>query len=579
MMRTMYREVALKCLENEPEFIANLYYEVTGEKVDPSFDTPTNQERISRIYGWWKEHFSEVLSSLSENARLVLDIVMKNFGWLAYDSLDNLIRFISSVFFIDKENLRQGFEELGKKRILFNYEPLTYFSFLFLSPFIELQLPEKPSNENLEETLYTLIPQLIGVLAYLVAYTPRSSEANEIHRIDFQKFAGFFEHSIPPQRLENLIKSFSHIGLVQKYNNRILVQKNIVEHLRSLPVSSLFSLTFLYETLEKLEFQKSTFLTLQWLAYTRHESISLRELFFFFCQHILATLSRNTIKSFKLFLQREEQNFIHLLKLLEKQNIVTIHRNHPLQISRQDTLTLNSFYQALLTNTELSSFFVKQDFIVESNGEIIVEPDLHPATHLELIFMAEPKEIHTIAIYQITKKSIYKALAYGYTVEAIEAFLKSHSRHELPQQVIQNIRYYAEHYIHPSEEHLHILQFASTKSNLIADHFSRESIEIEPHTFLFFDETTYEQVKSFCVQNDISFKENINFLQKKIFPYPNSLEHHIKHLHRFLNMLESDSIFFPQRDILKIRPLGDKDFQLLFPEKSSEHPLFPNKKY
>ncbi len=571
MMRTMYRELALKCLENEPELIANLYYEVTGEKVDPSFDTPVNQERIHLIHSWWKEHFLEILSSLSENERVVLDIFVKNFGWLAYDSLDNLIRFISSVFFIDKENLRKGFEELCQKRLLFNYEPLTYSSFLFLSPFVELQLPEPSANENLEETLYTLIPQVIGVLAYLVAYTPRSSEANEIHRIDFQKLAGFFEHSIPVPRLENLLKSLSHIGLVQKYNNRILVQKNIVEHLRTLPVSSLFSLTFLYETLEKLEFQKSTFLTLQWLAYSRQESIPLRELFFFFCQHIFATLPRNTVKSFKNFLQREEQNFIHLLKLLEKQNIITIHRTNPLQISRQDSLSLNPFYQALLTNTELSSFFSKQDFIVEANGEIIVEPDLHPSTHLELIFIAEPKEIHTIAIYQLTKRSIYKALAYGYTIEDIEAFLENHSRHQLPQQVVQNIRHYAEHYTHPSEENLHILQFASTKSNLIADHFSRESIEIEPHTFLFFDESAYEEVKTFCAHNDIAFKENINFLQKRIFPYPNSLEHHIKHLQRFLNMLESDNIFFPQRDILKIRPLERKDFQLLFPEKSPEH--------
>ncbi|MCX7881785.1 MAG: helicase-associated domain-containing protein [Brevinematales bacterium] len=571
MMRSISRTFALKWFEKEPELIATLYREVTGEDVSPSFDTPTNQQRLATIQAWWNEHLPELLENLSDKERLVLDIIIKNFGWLVYDSLENLLRFLSSVFSIEKQELQQGLESLCSKRFIYSYEPLTHYSFLFLSPFIPLQTLQEPLDPNLAHHLYELLPPIIGLLAYLIAHTPRSSEANEIHRIDFQKLQCFFEHSPASPHIETYLKNLAHIGLIQKYNNRIVIQKNIVDQIRKLPLSSLFSLSFFYETLEKLEFQKSAFLTLQWLAYSRHEALPLREVFFYYCQHVLTTLPRQSLKSMKLFLQKEEQNFLLFIKQLEKHHILTILRNNPLQISRQDSLTLHPFYRALLRHEDISSFFRNESFIVEANGEVIVEPDLNPSIHLELIFIAEPKEIHPLSIYQITKKSIYKALAYGYTIESIVAFLEKHSRHPLSFQLIQNIKHYGEHYTHPTPDSYHILQFPSHISSLIADHFSQESIEIEPHTFIFFDEKSYEEVKSFCNKEGLSFKENINFLHQTIVPYSSSLEHHIKHLKRFLDNLESESMFLPRQDILKVRLLSKKDFELLSPEKTPEH--------
>lgn len=571
MIQKVYREFALRWFENEPELIAQLYQEITNEETFPSFDTPTNKARLTTIQTWWNNNLPRLLETLNDTERLALDIVIKNFGWLCYDTLDNLLRLTSSILQIDRAILQEGFQGLCEKKFLFNYEPLTHYCFLFLSPFIELQSTHEALDEDLASYIYDTLPQVIGLLAYLVAYTPRSSEANEIHRIDFHKLQNFFEHTLSPGKIDNLLKNLSHIGIIQKYNNRILVQKGIVDELRNLSLSSLLALTFLYETLEKLEFQKSFFLTLQWLASSRSELLSLRDVFFFFLQHVLAFLPRNNIKSLKLFLQKEEQNFLLFIKQLEKQNIILIQRSHPLQISRQDKLSLNPFYKSLLRQEDFSRFFEKTKFIIETNGEIIVEPDLHPSIHLELIFIAEPVEVHTVAIYRITKKSIYKALAYGYTVENIIAFLEKYSLHPLSSQVKQNIQRYGEHYAHPIESHCHILQFPSTKSSLITDHFSHESIEIEPHTFLFFDDKSFQAVKIFCQKNDISFKENINFLQQSIIPYPHSLKHHIKHLQRFLDILESQSLFLPQQDILKIRTLTVIDFFALSREKPEKH--------
>ncbi|MFN4215932.1 MAG: helicase-associated domain-containing protein [Brevinematales bacterium] len=570
MKHTISRNFALKWFEKEPELIATLYQEITGEDVSPSFDTPTNQQRLATIQRWWDEHLTELLDSLSDRERILLDIIIKNFGWLVYDSLDNLLRFLSSVFFIDKNDLKKALEDLNTRRFIYLYEPLTHYSFLFLSPFIPLQTIEEPIDENIACYFYDLLPPIIGLLAYLIAFTPRSSEANEIHRIDFQKIQNFFEHSPASSHIDTYIKNLARIGLIQKYNNRIIIQKTIVDQMRQLPLSSLFTLAFFYETLEKLEFQKSAFLTLQWLAYNRNETLPLREVFFYYCQHVLSTFPRQSLKSMKVFLQKEEQNFLLFIKHLEKNHIITIHRNNPLQISRQDSLILNPFYRTLLRHEDISAFFSNTSFIVEANGEIIVEPDLHPSIHLELIFLAEPKEIHTLSIYQITKKSIYKALAYGYTINSILEFLEKYSRHSLPSQLIQTIRDYGEHYHHPTPQSFRILQFPSTSSSLIADHFSQESIEIEPHTFLFFEKAVYQQVKNFCAQNNIPFKENINFLHQNIVTYPDSLEHHIKHLKRFIDNLESQSMFFPHQDILKVRLLSQKDFELLS-EKTPEH--------
>jgi len=571
MMQRIPRVFARKWLENEPELIATLYHEVTGEKVPPSFDSPTNQNRLEIIQQWWDSHLPITLESLSDQGRLAMDIMTKNFGWLVYDTLENLLRFLSSVFHIDQTDLKEGFAELAEKRLIMNYEPLTHYSFLFLSPFIPLQVIDEPPSDSLSHDLYERFPPLIGLLAYLIAYTPRSSEANEIHRIDFQKLQSFFEHTLSPQQIDAYLKSLSHIGVIQKYNNRIVIQKSIIDQIRTLPLGSLFALVFFYEVLEKLEFQKSTFLTLQWLAYSPRETLTLREVFFYYCQHLLSTLSRQSIKSMKVFLQKEEQNFVLFIKQLEKQHIITIERNHPLQISRDDRLTLHPFYRSILRHQDMSDLFPQQSFIVEANGEIIVEPDLAPSIYLELIFLAEPKEIHTISIYQITKKSIYKALAYGFPVESILSFLEAHSRHPLAPSLVSNIRHYAEHSANLSQEHVHILQLSSNQSSLLADHFSRESIEIEPHTFLFFDDASYQKARAFCEHHALTFKENINFLQQPITTYPESLQHHVKHLMKFLDTLDNKTIFLPQQDILKVRLLTTHDWQTLLREKSPEH--------
>jgi len=571
MIRKIYRESSLKWFENEPELITLLYNEITQENVSPTFDTHTNQKRIQSIQQWWKENLSTLLQSLSNKERITLDIVMKNFGWLVYDNLDNLIRFTSTIFRIPREDLIEGIQGLCQKQFLFNYEPLKYHPFLFLSPFVEIQTSLNTiDNTTIADQLYNRVPYVIGLIGYLIANAPRSSEANEIHRVDLQKLQNFFTHSPLSSQLENLLKNLSRIGLIQKYNNRIIIQRSIIQKLEKIPLSSLFSLSFLYETFENIGLHKNAFLTLQWLAFTKNEELSIREVFYYYTQHILSSLYRDNFKSFKLFLQNLEQDFYLFLKHLEKQGIITIQRSRPSIISRDDTLCLNPLYRALLQNADFTPFFDKQHFIVEANGEVIVDPDLHPHIHLNLIFMAQPKEIQTLSIYQITKKSIYKALAYGYTIEEVITFLEKHSLHPISPQLIQTIRDYGKNFTQPNANNCHILQFSSTESSIIADHFAQESIEIEPHTFLFFDDTSYKQVKEFCEKQGITFKENINFLHQNIVSYPNSIDHHIKHLQHFLDILESRAIVLPHQDVLKIRLLSPHDFSLLMKEKSPE---------
>ena len=106
---------------------------------------------------------------------------------------------MAKIFRFEYEDLHKALESLFNKFLLFKYERLKRYNFLF-SPPVFLRNSKKLIRENeiikhhthieLEKnelSTYQHISLIAGMISYIITYSPRSSETNEIHKIDMNK--------------------------------------------------------------------------------------------------------------------------------------------------------------------------------------------------------------------------------------------------------------------------------------------------------------------------------------------------------------------------------------------------------
>ncbi len=533
-------------INEEPNLVKKIVDHFLNRDVEVSFDSGENEERLREVSEYIIENSDTIYQTLDDNEKLLLYIMENSFGWLVYDDIDNTINIISTVFRVRFKDLRAAVDSLLKKFLIFKYERLKRYNLIFSPPIVLKQINERLREDvnfdhdesivDMQESLPTdqYIGLLAGLISYVVTYSPRSSETNEIHKIDFVKMVDMFADFAPRERIEKIIKKFSRFGFFEKLNNRIVINRGIMDRILSLSINEQLFIVFLFDFMDKFDFKKSYFMTLKILA-NQAQGISMRELFYYYLNNEVYLLLKNEAKNLRVLLQQEELKFTFFLKTLESENIISIIRTKPGICSiASDSVIMNEPHMSLLNNCDFNDRFNEQKFIVEANYEIIVEPYLRPEILFKLALMVEPVTIQTISIFKITKESIYRALAYGIEKTEILEFLREHSQHELPENVVTGIENFISSLDIQNMEDYTIIQVGSQESVQIKDNFKNKVIEIEPHTFLIFDTKVAEDIKKFCSEKELSMRKIQDFLDGENFFFKlhdTTLVQNIRHLH------------------------------------------------
>ncbi|NPU99774.1 MAG: hypothetical protein HPY53_00160 [Brevinematales bacterium] len=539
-----------RMIPEEPKLVKKIADFYLQKDHELSLYTSENTSRMHHVYSYFRENAREIYSQLNSDERLLVYILNQCFGWLVFEQIDSMIGIISMIYKFDAAVVRKTIESLMGKFLLFKLERLKRYNLLFapkvfldsIAAIMEEEGYAPTENEEnielgeLREELstYQHITLIAGMLSYIVTFSPRSSETNEIHKIDFVKMSDYFSDFAPKERIDNIIKKLSQFGFFEKLNNRIVVNKNIFERIVSLSVNEQLFIVFLYKFMDKFDFKKSYFMTLKILA-NRPNGLSLRELFFYFLNCEMYFVLKNEVKNLKQYIQHQELKFTFFVKALENENIAAIKRSDEGSVSiAKDYIIMNEPHSSLLKNADFSAKFKNRSFIVEPNYEVIVEPYLKPKVLLKLAVIAEPVTIQTISIFKITKESIYRSFAYGIKKDEILKFLAKHSKHELPENVVTGIESFIGSLdIHDMKQYK-IIQLNSQESSQVKENFKNKVIEIEPHTFLVFDLEVLKSIEEYCKKNGFGVKYVEDFLNGDNFFYrmhENTLLQNIRHLH------------------------------------------------
>ncbi len=554
-------EVKNEYISNEEEFVTfiskseaslvksiyDYYFNINSEI---SFDSVENKKKLHMVEEKYRDNAIEIFNSLTSTEKLLLELMKNSYGWLVYDSLDNISKLIAKFFEINPDDIKISIKSLLSKFMIFNYKRLNHYNFLFcpqiflkyLQPYLQKEFlgfeEEKKEYLSLRENLIenNYLQLIAGFISYIVNYSPRSSENNEIHKIDFEKLLSFFSDFADKEIVTKIIKRLSKFGFFQKFNNRIVINKFLFDSITKLSVNEQFFIIFIYDFLDQFGFNKPAFLTLKTLAlfcWSYKKAMPLKDLFFYYLNSNLYFLQKNDNFSFLQFIKHEELKFMLFIKQLENYKIAKIISQNGNISLFKDKILMNEPILSILNNIDLSDKFSGTHFIIDSNYEIIVEPNINPEILFKLALFTEPKTIQVISIFKITKDSIKKSLAYGIKKDEILEFLKAHSVHKIPENV--------EHMIKAALEEVKFAEFANYKIIQINAHFSgyiREKyknsiIEIEPHTFLIFEDDILKQIENYCNENKIQLKYITDFLAEKYNKYITKyqIERNIKHLH------------------------------------------------
>lgn len=536
-------------IREEPKLVKKIYDHFFQTDVEMSFDGEENIRRLNKVSRHISENASSIYGSLEKSEKLLLYIMKNGFGWIVYENMESTIRVIAKIFRYEYETLAKAVDTLFRKFLLFKYERLKLYNFFYCPPVflksIENLLDKKDvlsngvviDEEQMDLLTQDYIPLIAGLISYVVTYSPRSSENNEIHKIDLAKMLEFFSDFAGKDFLELVIKKLSRFGFFQKFNNRIIINKALFDAIVNLTINEQLFIIFLYEFMDKFDFRKSAFMTLKILAtkaFQKEGFMPLRELFFYYLNNEVYISLKNESKNMKMLLQQEELKFIFFVKSLEAEDIVVIHKKESGKVSiSTDYILMNEPHSSLLNNVNFENRFTQDKFVVETNYEIIVEPYTRPDILFTLALIAEPLTIQTISMYRITKESIYRSLAYGVKKEDILPFLEKHSQHSLPENVAEGIRTFISDLSMEKLDFYKIIQISAHSSSRIKENFKNHIIEIEPHTFLVFDMEILKNIEEFCKNERITYKAINDFLNTKMSRtvVPNSLGHNIKHLH------------------------------------------------
>jgi hypothetical protein len=538
-------------IQEEPQLVKKIYDYFFHSDMEMSYDGEENRKRLNQVSDFISKNALELYGSLSNAEKLLLYIMKNGFGWIVYDNIESTLKIIATIFHFHPDELSASLNSLFKKFLLFKYERLKRYNFFFSPPIFlrninpsaeaERILNNHPatycgiSGKDLLTAHY--IPLIAGFISYVINFAPRSSETNEIHKIDLAKMLEFFADFGEKNELETLIKKLCRFGFFQKFNNRIILNKSLLDSILKLSINEQLFIIFLYDFMDKFDFRKSAFMTLKILglrSYVDKKCIPLRELFFYYLNNEIYIALKNEAKSLKLLLQQEELRFVLFVKSLEVENIATLQRGSPGTISiAKDAIIMNEPHASLLNHVDFGGHFSEDNFIVEANYEVIVEPYLKPEILFKLAIIAEPLTIQTVSLFKITKESIYRSFAYGIKKEEVLEFLKAHSKHALPQNVAEGIESLINSLSLDKMDSYQIIQVNAHYSFQIKDHFKNHIIEIEPHTFLVFDPQLMKSIEGFCKKEKITIRHIHDFLNDKgqLFSLPDYLNHNIKHLH------------------------------------------------
>ncbi len=531
--------------KSEPTIISLMYESFVNEKIDVSFDSVENKKRLHIIEEKYRENIEKIYESLTNTEKILLEIMNNSFGWLVYDSEENLFKLISKFFDIKQEEVKIAVKSLLSRFMIFKCQRLNYYNYLFLPPMFvkhlksliknaNLTKEDNSSQENLIETNYLQL--IAGLISYVVNFSPRSSENNEVHKIDFDKLLEFFSDFSDSETVTKIVKRLSKFGFFQKINNRIVINKFLFDSISNLSINEQFFIIFLYDFLDQFGFYKPAFLTLKILAsycYHYKKPMKLKELFFYYLNSHFYFFQKVENHSFANLIKHEEIKFMIFVKQLEHYRIVKIISKNSSISLMNDELIMNEPMLSILNNIDLSAKFSDENFIVESNYEVIVEPNLKPQILFKLALFTEPKTIQTISIFKITKDSLKKSLLYGLKKDEILEFLKKHSLHKIPENVEQMIKASLEEVKYEEISNYKIIQINANYSNYIREKYKNLTIEVEPHTFLIFEEEIKNEIENYCNENKIPLKYINDFLSEKYYKYITNyqIEKNIKHLH------------------------------------------------
>lgn len=554
-------EVKNENINNEEEFVTFLskseatlvksiydyYFNVNSEI---SFDSLENKKKLHKVEEKFRDNVTEIFNSLNEVEKLILEIMKNSYGWLVYDSLESVSKIISKFFGVDQEEFKNSVKSLMSKFIIFNYKRLNHYNFLFcpqiflkyLQPYLQKEFlgSEEETKEYLslrENLIENNYLQLIaGFISYIVNYSPRSSENNEIHKIDFEKLLEFFSDFAEKEIVTKIIKRLSKFGFFQKFNNRIVINKFLFESITKLSVNEQFFIIFIYDFLDQFGFNKPAFLTLKTLAqycFNYKKAMPLKDLFLYYLNSHFYFLQKNENSNFLQFIKHEELKFILFIKQLENYKIAKIISKNGNISLFNDKILINEPILSILNNIDLSEKFSETHFVIDSNYEIIVEPNIKPDILFKLALFTEPKTIQVISIFKITKDSIKKSLAYGIKKEEIIEFLRTHSLHKVPENVEHMIKVALDEVKFEEFANYKIIQINAHFSGYIREKYKNSIIEIEPHTFLIFEDDVLKQIENYCNENKIQLKYITDFLTEKYSKYITKyqIERNIKHLH------------------------------------------------
>ena len=94
----------------------------------------------------------------------------------------------------------------------------------------------------------------------------------------------------------------------------------------------------------------------------------------------------------------------------------------------------------------LENYEVESSFIVQPNHEVLASSYLAPELRWKLNHIAELHQADQMSTYKFSADSIYKGLRSGFSLNEILAFLKTHSKTGIPQNVEISIKDWAERY-------------------------------------------------------------------------------------------------------------------------------------
>jgi hypothetical protein len=204
-------------ITEEPNLVKKIVEHFLDEDLEVSFDSDENARRLERVSEYIRENIDIIYDSLDEEERLILFVMNRSFGWLVYENVDSMVGVLSYVFKRDHQKIRHALNTLMSKFLLFKFERLKRYNLFFSPPIVlknisgklkEEEFMDSPEDaDDVRENLspYQYIALIAGLISYVITYSPRSSETNEIHKIDFTKMSIFtdFAHE---QKVTKIIK-------------------------------------------------------------------------------------------------------------------------------------------------------------------------------------------------------------------------------------------------------------------------------------------------------------------------------------------------------------------------------------